>query len=190
MNFSLFVTAYSIIFATEMLGDKTLCSVCVLATRYRAAPVFLGLLVAFMIKMGVAVGFGDLIAHLPAPLVAGISAATFFLMALVLWLRREKEEEEVREAPRHWGTAALAAFSAIFFTEWGDAGQIAAATLAARYHAPLTVWCGATLAMTTKGALALTLGLTLGRRLPRRGLRYAAIAMCLLLGCLAAFRID
>ena len=84
----------------------------------------------------------------------------------------------------------LISFAAIFFSEWGDVGQLAAATLAARYHAPFIVWSGATLALMTKGLLALTLGAGLSRRLPQNVLRYGALSLCLTMGVLSLLRID
>lgn len=39
------------------------------------------------------------------------------------------------ESNATWRGVALA-FSAVFFTEWGDPGQLAAATMVARYGAP------------------------------------------------------
>ena len=68
--------------------------------------------------------------------------------------------------------------------------QIAAATLAAHYHAPIIVWLGATLALMTKGVLALTLGASLCRRLPQNILRYGALSLCLMMGILSLLKID
>ena len=55
----------------------------------------------------------------------------------------------------------LVAFAAIFFSEWGDVGQVTAAAMSAKFVAPaaptttgLVVWLGAVTAMVTKGVLA------------------------------------
>jgi putative Ca2+/H+ antiporter (TMEM165/GDT1 family) len=77
------------------------------------------------------------------------------------------------------------AFSAVFFTEWADVGQITTATLVARYHAPAPVFLGATLALATKGAAAITLGPGLRRWVPSRQVRRGGIAICLVLGVLS-----
>ena len=47
------------------------------------------------------------------------------------------------------------------------------------------VWLGGTLAMTTKGALALVVGHKLSERIPQRMIRTIACASCGLLGILA-----
>jgi putative Ca2+/H+ antiporter (TMEM165/GDT1 family) len=80
-------------------------------------------------------------------------------------------------------------FSAIFLSEWGDVGQITAATMAARFGAPLLVWIGAVAAMATKGALAASIGAGVRQwlftRIPPRVVRYAGAAALLILGLLS-----
>jgi putative Ca2+/H+ antiporter (TMEM165/GDT1 family) len=51
-----------------------------------------------------------------------------------------------------------------------------------RYNAPLQVWLGGSLALCTKGALALTLGVSLRRRIPLYLVRALSTASCLVLG--------
>jgi putative Ca2+/H+ antiporter (TMEM165/GDT1 family) len=43
--------------------------------------------------------------------------------------------------------AAASAFTVIFIAEWGDLTQLATATLAAKYAAPVTIFVAATLAL-------------------------------------------
>jgi hypothetical protein len=86
-------------------------------------------------------------------------------------------------AERHVGLLHL-----IFFTEWGDPGQIAAAALVLKSHMLLATWIGATLALMTKGAPALTLGVQLRNRLSQRMLRIVASGSCCALGILAIAR--
>jgi putative Ca2+/H+ antiporter (TMEM165/GDT1 family) len=80
----------------------------------------------------------------------------------------------------------LIAFAAIFFSEWGDVGQVTAATLTARYQMPLIVWLGASAALLTKGLLAVTLGRGLRRHIPGHVLRPVSAALCLLMGVVSA----
>ncbi|MEI9973917.1 MAG: TMEM165/GDT1 family protein [Ignavibacteriota bacterium] len=87
-------------------------------------------------------------------MVASITAINFFAIAVVLWRKRDKREVTEKNYPAY--RAALVAFAAIFFSEWGDVGQITAATMAARFPAPLVVWLGAVAAMVTR-ALSLRL---------------------------------
>ncbi len=93
------------------------------------------------------------------------------------------------EKDRRAARGALVSFSAIFFSEWGDVGQITAATMAARFGAPLLVWIGAVAAMATKGALAASIGAGVRQwivaRIPPKVVRYAGVAALLILGLLS-----
>lgn len=185
----LFIT-YAIVFGAEVVGDKTIYTLGTLATRYRLLPIFCGSSVAFALKMLAAVLLGKAISELPVTLVATLSAVTFFTMALVIWFKKPERDSTIAAVDRSWCGIALASFASIFFSEWGDVGQIAAATLAARYQLLLVVWLGAVLAMMTKGILAMTLGAGLRSRVPVPVLRYATCGICVTMGILAAFRID
>jgi putative Ca2+/H+ antiporter (TMEM165/GDT1 family) len=83
----------------------------------------------------------------------------------------------------------MVSFAAIFFSEWGDVGQITAATMAARFGAPLLVWAGAVAAMATKGMLAASLGAGvrqwIATRVPPKVVRYAGVSALLVLGVLS-----
>ncbi|HLN98150.1 MAG TPA: TMEM165/GDT1 family protein, partial [Pyrinomonadaceae bacterium] len=81
-----------------------------------------------------------------------------------------------------WSRAMLVPFAALFLTEWCDPGQISAVALTAQSHVPLATWLGGTLAMMTKGGLAITLGLKLKDRIPEKRLRTLATASCCILG--------
>lgn len=184
-------TAFGAIFVAEIVGDKLLYTTGVLAARYRTMPIMLGMAVAFMAKMGVAVLVGDAIAKLPRPLVATITAISFLGVAFALWRKsdRPRESKEKHRASK----AAVVSFAAIFLSEWGDVGQITAATLAAKYHMPFVVWVGAVGAMVTKGALAAFLGGGIRRwiqdRVAPQVVRYIAVSLLLVLGLLSVLEI-
>jgi putative Ca2+/H+ antiporter (TMEM165/GDT1 family) len=135
----------------------------------------------------VAVLIGKAISTLPPLLVAGVTTLNFFVIAYSLWRKPEKRESQ-KEYPA--SRAALVSFAAIFFSEWGDVGQITAATMAARFGAPLLVWVGAVAAMVTKGALAASVGAAVRQwiqeHLSPRTIRYAAVGLLLILGMLSA----
>jgi putative Ca2+/H+ antiporter (TMEM165/GDT1 family) len=186
----LLLATYGTVLLAELLGDKSFYTISSLTTRFRPLHVLGGISIAFAGKMLVAVLLGQAIAGLPPALVAGVSAATFFTTALFIWFKKPQSGKPEPEAGKHWPRAATISFAAIFLTEWGDVGQIAAATLVATYHAPVIIWFGATAAMMTKGLLAITLGVGLRQRIPQASLRYGAFAMCMVLGILAVLRID
>jgi putative Ca2+/H+ antiporter (TMEM165/GDT1 family) len=179
--------AYGAVFVAEIVGDKLLYTTGVLATRYRTVPIMIGMLIAFMAKMAVAVALGSAISKLPPLLVAALTSVSFIGVAITLW--RKPAERASSEKDRRSSRAAMVSFAAIFFSEWGDVGQITAATMAARFGAPLLVWVGAVAAMVTKGALAASVGAGVRQwiiaRIPPKVVRYAGVSALLLLGVLS-----
>ena len=184
-------TAFGAVFVAEIVGDKLLYTTGVLAARYRTAPIMFGMAVAFMAKMGVAVLVGEAIAKLPRPLVATITAISFLGVAVALWRKSDRPSESKKK--HRASKAAAVSFAAIFLSEWGDVGQITAATLAAKYHRPFVVWVGAVGAMVTKGVLAAFLGGGIRRwiagRVAPQVVRYVAVSLLLVLGVLSVLEI-
>ena len=66
------------------LPDKTFVATLALSTRYRALPVYVGVLAAFGVQCLVAVLAGSLISRLPERPVALVAAALFAIGAVVL----------------------------------------------------------------------------------------------------------
>jgi Ca2+/H+ antiporter, TMEM165/GDT1 family len=186
---ALVLTAYGTVLAAELIGDKTLYTLSSLAARFRIGPILAGAAAAFVGKMLLAVVLGRALGTLPPAFVAALSAVTFFAMAVILWRKQPREPPADLPAPT-WSRATLISFAAIFFPEWGDAGQLAAAMLVAQYGAPVVIWIGATLALVTKACLAVTLGIGLRRWVPRDVVRVVSVVICVIMGLLAAFRIE
>lgn len=195
---TVFLTTYGAVFVAEIVGDKLLYTTGVLATRYRSASIILGMAVAFMCKMAVAVAVGAAISQLPRVLVAVVTGASFLGVAFVLWRKPDEREPKAKDTKVMKG--ALVAFAAVFFSEWGDVGQVTAAGMSAKYvwGAPdnsalfglaVVVWLGAVLAMVTKGTLASLLGAGvrtwIASRVQPRIVRIVATIALLVLGVLA-----
>src|SRR5271163_839776 len=183
----LFAT-YGAVFVAEIVGDKLLYTTGVLAARYRTVPIMFGMALAFMLKMGVAVVVGEQIGKLPPLLVASITMLSFIGVAIALWRKDVQRSEGRRDSGT--GKAMMVSFAAIFFSEWGDVGQIMAATMAVKNPSvPLVVWAGAVSAMVTKGILAATLGAGVRQwvldRVPPKIIRYVGVAALLVLGILS-----
>jgi putative Ca2+/H+ antiporter (TMEM165/GDT1 family) len=146
----------------------------------------IGMTFAFMIKMAVAVAFGEAISKLPPLLVAGVTATTFIGVAIAVWRKDERRSAQKQVAAP---TAAMVSFAAIFFSEWGDVGQITAAAMSAKYHVPLPVWGGAVCAMVTKGLLAASIGAGvrgwIQEHVPQRIVRYVGVSALAVLGILS-----
>lgn len=197
----LVLATYGAVFVAEIVGDKLLYTTGVLAARYRSAAVVLGMAVAFMCKMAVAVAVGAAITQLPRWLVATFTAASFIGVAFMVWRKPDVRAPKAKDATVFSG--ATVAFAAIFFSEWGDVGQVTAAGMAAKYvwsaqasaststlwQTAILVWFAAVAAMVTKGALAGLLGEGVRRwiadRVEPRIIRYVATAALVVLGILA-----
>jgi putative Ca2+/H+ antiporter (TMEM165/GDT1 family) len=186
---AILIATYGAVFVAEIVGDKLLYTTGLLATRYRTVPIMIGMLIAFMAKMAVAVAVGNAISKLPPLLVAALTSVSFIGVAITLWRKPAERSSTEKEKDKRASRAALVSFAAIFFSEWGDVGQITAATMAARFGAPVLVWAGAVAAMVTKGALAASVGAGVRQwivaRVSPKVVRYAGVSALLLLGVLS-----
>jgi putative Ca2+/H+ antiporter (TMEM165/GDT1 family) len=182
---TIFLATYGVVFVAEIVGDKLLYTTGVLAARYSTAPIMIGMTLAFIIKMGVAVAVGEAISSLPRLFVTGLTAATFIGVAVAVWRKDRRATQKQVSAP----AAAVVSFAAILFSEWGDMGQITAAAMSAKYHVPLPVWGGAVCAMVTKGLLAASVGGGvrgwIQEHVPPRIVRYAGVSALAVLGTLS-----
>jgi putative Ca2+/H+ antiporter (TMEM165/GDT1 family) len=187
----IFFATFGAVFLAEIVGDKLLYTTGVLAARYRTMPIMIGMGAAFMAKMGVAVLIGEAISRLPRVLVASITAISFIGVAIALWRKDDQYRAERDKQKAH--KAAMISFAAIFFSEWGDVGQVTAAAMAAKYHVAVVVWLGAVAAMITKGSLAAFLGTGIRRWIRDRVspvvVRYVGVSLLLLLGSLSVIEI-
>jgi putative Ca2+/H+ antiporter (TMEM165/GDT1 family) len=187
----IFFTTFGAVFVAEIVGDKLLYTTGVLATRYRTLPIMFGMVLAFMAKMGVAVLVGEALSRLPRILVASITALSFLGVAFTLWRKSDLPKEKWKQQSAK--KAALVSFAAIFFSEWGDVGQVTAATMAAKYGVPFVVWLGAVSAMVTKGSFAAFLGGSIRNKIAEhvspKVVRYAAVGLLLVLGAATVLEI-
>jgi len=163
-------TTFAVIFLAE-LPDKTMVATLVLTTRYRAWPVFLGVVSAFAVQCVVAVAFGSVLTLLPDRLVAAVVAALFGIGAFLL-LREGFSKDETTEqdaagriAAPFW-RSAITSFGVLFAAEWGDASQLATAGLTARFGSPIAVGLGAWLALTAVAGIAVLVGRRIAGRIP------------------------
>lgn len=180
-GWALFFSVFGVIFVAE-LPDKTALAALVLATRHRALPVLLGAGAALTIQTLVAVTAGQLFSLLPARPVHLVAGGLFLLSAVLMVVRKEESEEEVRDRDvvGFWRSAWLT-FGVVFVAEWGDLTQIATAAMAARYRSPYVIFAGAALALWAAAALAVLVGNRAGRLLePRLTKRIAALLLAII----------
>jgi putative Ca2+/H+ antiporter (TMEM165/GDT1 family) len=196
MDLTVAGTAFAVIFPVE-LPDKTFIATLVLATRYRALPVWLGVAAAFLVQCLVAVTAGGLLALLPEKIVVSGAAVLFAIGAVVLWrgAATADQDEPAEEASLrdrtpgdlHGWRVAGTSFGVLFLAEWGDLSQLLTAGLAARSGEPVSVFIGSWLALVTVAGLAIVLGRTLLRFVSLRLIRRIGAGVCALLAALAAY---
>jgi putative Ca2+/H+ antiporter (TMEM165/GDT1 family) len=184
IDWTLLATIFGVIFVAEV-PDKTALAALVLATRYRAWPVFLGTAFALTIQSVVAIAAGKLLSLLPARPVHVGAGILFLASAVVMWRRHEALDGgpggEGQRAPPTFARLFASTFGVVFIAEWGDLTQLATAALAARYRKPLTVFLGATLALWVVAAIAVFVGHRAGRMLnPDLTTKIAAVVFAVL----------
>ncbi|MER7011479.1 TMEM165/GDT1 family protein [Saccharopolyspora sp. NPDC000359] len=169
------------IFVAE-LGDKSQLMAMTFATRYRAWQVLVGITVATTLVHAVSValgfGMGEL---LPTEWIALIAGVAF--LGFAAWTLRGDHltEDEKRKASQRVGSAVLVVTVAFFLAELGDKTMLATVTLAT-HHDWLGTWIGSTIGMVVADALAIGVGLLLGKHLPERVIRYGAAVLFALFG--------
>ena len=183
MNLAIAATVFAVIFTAE-LPDKTALASLVLGSRYRPSWVFAGVAAAFTVHVGLAIAAGSLLTLLPHRPLEIVVAALFALGAVLLLRGRHDggdEQVEVRGRQPGFWRIAWTSFAVILVAEFGDLTQIATATLAARYHDPLSVGIGAVLALWAVAALAIVGGRGLLKVIPLIWITRIAAAIMLVL---------
>src|SRR5579859_2722468 len=158
MNLAVAATVFAVVFPAE-LPDKTALASLILGSRYRPAYAFAGVAAAFAVHVGLAIGAGSLLHLLPRRPLDIVVAALFALGAVLLLRGRHHDggDEHVElhgRQPSFW-RIGWTSFAVILVAEFGDLTQIATASLAARYHDPLSVAAGAVLALWAVGGIAI-----------------------------------
>ncbi|MEP6851771.1 MAG: TMEM165/GDT1 family protein [bacterium] len=172
---STFAAAFAIAFVAVLLvelPDKTLVATLVLSTRYRRAPVLVGVAAAFAIQCVIAVTAGGLLRLLPERVLEG-AVAVLFAAGAGLLLREGFRGDDPADETAATPTGQLSdrriaaiAFGVLFAAEWGDASQLVTAGLVARHGEPLAVGLGAFLALVGVAVLATFLGQVVLHRVP------------------------
>jgi Ca2+/H+ antiporter, TMEM165/GDT1 family len=184
MSLAIAATVFAVIFTAE-LPDKTALASLILGSRYRPLYVFAGVAAAFAVHAGLAIGAGSLLALLPRRPVEVVVAALFALGAVLL-LRGRHDHDGDEHVELHGGQpsfwrVAWTSFAVILVAEFGDLTQIATASLAARYHDPLSVGIGAVLALWAVAGLAIAGGRGLLKVIPLAWITRIAAAIMLAL---------
>jgi len=188
MSFTAAIATFVAVLPAE-LPDKTILATLILSSRYRPGFVYLGVAAAFLLQVVLGVTVGGALSLLPHHLIEGLAAAAFVVGAVLLWRHKEEEaddedEEGGRDGQRSgfWPVFGTS-FGVVFLAEFGDLTQFLTISLAARFHDPIAVGIGATLALWGAAAIAVTLGWRVLKLIPMRWLtRGAAVVMLILAG--------
>jgi putative Ca2+/H+ antiporter (TMEM165/GDT1 family) len=171
------------------IPDKTILAALILSSRYRPGYVFSGAAAAFLVQVVIGVAAGGALSLLPHRPVEGAAAGAFLIGAVLLWRQKEEANPDADDEggpdglrDGFWPVFATS-FAVVFLAEFGDLTQFMTVSLAARFHNPIAVGVGATLALWTATALAVLVGWRLLKLIPLRWLtRGAAVVMLVLAG--------
>jgi putative Ca2+/H+ antiporter (TMEM165/GDT1 family) len=171
------------------LPDKTILATLILSSRYRPAYVFAGAAAGFLVQVVIGVAAGGALSLLPRRPVEGAAAAVFAVGAFFLWRHKEEknpdaDDEGGPDGMRNgfWPVFGTS-FAVVFLAEFGDLTQFMTVSLAARFHNPVAVGVGATLALWTAAGFAVLAGWRLLKLIPMHWLtRSAAVIMLILAG--------
>jgi len=187
MNLGLALSVFGVIFLAE-LPDKTMIATLIMGSRGRAAAVWIGASLAFILHMAVAAVAGGLLDRLPHRILEIVVTAMFFVAAAYLLLVPEKEAiaEGEEEAAAERATSALrtmaSAFAVIAVAELGDLTQIIAASFTLKSHQPLTVFLASSAALVLVAAIGAFGGKALLKVLPLARIRQLGGIVLLILG--------
>ncbi|HEY6493794.1 MAG TPA: TMEM165/GDT1 family protein [Trebonia sp.] len=169
------------------LPDKTILACLILSSRYRPVVVFSGAAAAFLAQVVLGVAAGGALSLLPHRIIEACAAGAFVIGAVLLWRQKTENQDDdegggdgVRSGFMPvFGTA----FAVVFLAEFGDLTQFLTISLAARFHDPVSVGIGATLALWVAAGVAVTLGWRVLKLIPMHWLtRGAAVVMLVLAG--------
>ena len=168
--------SFVVIFVAE-LGDKSQLMALTFATRFRFWTVLAGITVATALVHLVSVGLGAIVGvALPTTLI-NVAAALAFV-GFGIWTLRgdELSEDEENQAERSQRSAFFAVGIAFFLAELGDKTMLATITLATD-NGWFGTWVGSTLGMVAADALAIGIGVLLGKNLPEKVIRVGAAVL-------------
>ncbi|MBF6295959.1 TMEM165/GDT1 family protein [Nocardia amamiensis] len=160
-----------IVFLAE-LGDKSQLMALTFALRYRWWVVLGGIATATAAVHLISVGVGHFLGTaLPTRAIALVAAITF--LAVGLWTLREHfgpaDEEPEPKAPKTASAPFFVVLSAFLLAELGDRTMFATAALATDFDWA-GVWLGSTIGMVAADALAIAVGILVGKHLPEHAI--------------------
>jgi Ca2+/H+ antiporter, TMEM165/GDT1 family len=189
VTLSVIAITFGVVALAEIADTSGLVTL-VLATRFPARWVLIGVFAGMLVHVGIAVAAGSLVGLLPErPLEAIL--AVMFLLGAVLTIREgmeddDDDDDDEREAPRTRWAVVATAFGITALSELADPSQIVTATLTAQYDDPLLVGIGALLALWAVSALAVFGGNKLRQVVPVKWVAWVAGAIMVVFAVISA----
>ena len=182
--------ASALVVALAEVGDKTQLLALVLALRFsRPWPIVAGIAAATFANHLAAAWVGqEVIGLVEGPAARIVVAVSFVLIGL--WALQADHLDQDKAPPAAAYGAFVSTLVSFFLVEIGDKTQIATIVLAARYQSLVTVVAGTTLGMLLVNVPVVIAGQKVVRYLPVRAIRYAAAALFIALGVLAALGVG
>lgn len=180
--FAAIVLSFGVVFLAE-LGDKSQLMALSFSMKYSWRQVLAGIAVAAAFVHAVSSIAGQTIGSaLPTTAVAIVSGLAF--IGFGLWTLRGHSDSATAVAAR---TGFIAVAMTFLVAELGDKTMLATFTLATNGNG-VGVWLGSTAGMVAADALAVGIGLSLGRRIPQRTMTIASAGIFVLIGTFAALQ--
>lgn len=179
---SAFLTSAALIFMAE-LGDKSQLVALWFSTRYRWPVVLAGVTAATLVVHLGSVWIGRVIdGFVPEQVLEVVVGLSFFGFAW--WSIRgdslDEDDQRERRLP-FLGSFGVVALS-FFVAELGDKTQLATVSLAGSDPSFVGVWLGSTFGMVAADAVAIAVGLAMGKHLPHRAIGRAAATLFVVFG--------
>lgn len=168
-----FGTALGLLALLE-LGDKTQLATISIASRRPSLPVFLGAATALILLTGIGTIAGTVISELlvgSVSLIRFLGGAVFIAFGVHGLIRRDPGSAAIVKGQH---TAFVEAFAMNVIAELGDKSQLAVVVLAATTAAPVSVFLGASVALTALAAASVLIGTALTKVLRAETVRIVA----------------
>ncbi|NMO04386.1 TMEM165/GDT1 family protein [Gordonia sp. TBRC 11910] len=167
------LVSFGVIFVAE-LGDKSQLMAMTYALRHPWWIVLSAIAVATTAVHAASVFFGHFLGlSIPSDLMAIVAGVAMLLFGFWTLRGDSLTDEESRRAERVGKSVFFAVMSSFFLAELGDKTMLATITLSAD-HDWVGVWIGSTVGMVAADALAIAVGVLLGKHLPERGITVGA----------------
>ena len=179
-----FFATFGLIALAE-LGDKTLLLALSFATKYKPARVILGIGLSILILQSLAAALGEKIGSLIPENYLQLGVGILFISFGIWSFRKDENEEKAKDIKEKSAFKIVLTIALLFFlAELGDKTQLATFSLAAKYNSFWQVFAGSALGLLAADIIAILAGVYLGKKLPRRKIRYISAGAFILFGAI------